>query len=433
MLTVSQVVRGTVQEDDWTRFDSYARRVKEFVYRGQIPVDPSVYFYMAQSRTSPLLPTLYRFRSSSSAPSIPDILLFLSSSLRRVEFVTSDRLQEPTIEEFLSVLTSIAPSLKHLDIDGQLSTVSLTSIAYMEHLCSLRLWRTGDYVDAILLKQLGALDRLSCLTIDLAHSLVSKADTSHLRGGFKALETLDISGDLRTITGILTEISTDRLISISMSSWDSLIFGPHHYCPRDWVPLFEIVESRWPDTLRSLVIDDRGRYPNFEDYDDYWGLLTIFKPLCSLSQLEYLEIRDILYLQPTHEDFRDLVSAWPNIKSLCIPFTYAHNSTTLLALHSVAELCPHLQYLQMSVRTENLPSFSVTPVFSHGLEILSFGNSAVGDPLLVARHLDRLFPRLQSIEARRFSNEWREVERLVHMCQDVRVHAWEQITGGERV
>jgi len=428
------VVRGTIQEDDWTRFDSYARRVKEFVYhRDRISVDPSVYFYIAQSRTSPMLPTLYRFRSSSSAPSIPDILLFLSSSLHRVEFVTGDRQQEPTIGGFLFVLTSVAPSLKHLSIDGQLSISSLTPIAHMEHLCSLRLRRTGKFVDASLLKQLGALERLSCLTIDLEHSPVSEADTSHLRAGFKALETLDISGDLETITGILTEISTGRLISISISSWESSIFGPHHYCPSDWVPLFEIIESRWPDTLHSLVIDNRAINQEIPRYADYWGFLTIFKPLCALSQLEYLEIRAIPLLQSTDEDFHDLVSAWPKIKSLFVPFTHAHNSTTLLALHSVAEFCPHLKYLQMSIRTDNLPSFSVTPVFSHNLEILSFRDSTVGDPSLVARHLDLLFPRLQSIRAEKFANEWKEVEKLVHMCQDVRFHAREQITGTERV
>lgn len=209
---------GSLQADDWARFDSYACRVKEFVYKGpDNQVDPSVYFRIVQLRATPLLPALRRFLCSSRDLLIPDIFLLHSPSLRQVEIKFDNRKQECTIGVFLSVLSSGVSCLEHLVIDGQLLASSLRSITGLIRLRSLELCRMGSAVDAQSLMQLGNMERLISLRIDLQYSGISDTDSHSLRRRLKRLERLHISGDLKSTAWVLKEISSDRLVSVSIS------------------------------------------------------------------------------------------------------------------------------------------------------------------------------------------------------------------------
>jgi hypothetical protein len=101
---------------------------------------------------------------------------------------------------------------------------------------------------------------------------------------------------------------------------------------------------------------------------------------------------------------------------------------------ALAENCPRLQEMDIAISVSDLPPFSSGVVMSHSLgKIIVHSSDRVVDTVAVARHLDRLFPRLNSVRYDTSSGEgseveasWAQVQELVFAFQDVRRNAWAQ-------
>ncbi|KAJ7105557.1 hypothetical protein C8R44DRAFT_806436, partial [Mycena epipterygia] len=124
------------------------------------------------------------------------------------------------------------------------------------------------------------------------------------------------------------------------------------------------------------------------------SIATSLNPL-DLRHLRVFDLRNSPSLSLAGVDIIALAAAWPTITSLAIPSA----NLDLPSLNILAASCSDLVYLQITLSALNVPSFTTTPVRRHALRNLHLSNSLcpAGSVHLLARHFDRLFPRLQSI------------------------------------
>ncbi|KAF8801991.1 hypothetical protein BYT27DRAFT_7341616 [Phlegmacium glaucopus] len=103
---------------------------------------------------------------------------------------------------------------------------------------------------------------------------------------------------------------------------------------------------------------------------------------------------------------------------------------SLSTLRHIAITCPKLESLQCRIEPLSLiPEYTVptTEALFHGLRTLSVGNSSPHPDskklYLIARHLDLLFPHLETINTSKEHNgrQWVVVNELVKMCQTARM------------
>jgi hypothetical protein len=111
-----------------------------------------------------------------------------------------------------------------------------------------------------------------------------------------------------------------------------------------------------------------------------------------------------------------------------IQSSQSHTTTTIAALWSLAELCPSLSHLQIGLDVMTIPPFFDDHVHSHGLIHLSVGshhttNVPSKDILKIARHIDRMFPRLEDVQVHdRYSSVlWGEVQHMMSVYKTIRM------------
>ncbi|KAJ7601549.1 hypothetical protein DFH06DRAFT_1406692, partial [Mycena polygramma] len=95
----------------------------------------------------------------------------------------------------------------------------------------------------------------------------------------------------------------------------------------------------------------------------------------------------------------------------------------------IAEMCPKLHELETSLSiSDELPPLSSIPIISHNLGTLTVHQSGrIADAVVLARYLDRLFPRLNVVRYTAWDGAnsenaagWKQVQKLIFAFQDVR-------------
>ena len=197
--------------------------------------------------------------------------------------------------------------------------------------------------------------------------------------------------------------------------------------------LLQLLPSRWSTSLKTIsVVNAFGH--------------TLQQALIAPQATLLNEAFRLLLFHPTVENLT--VKGWTpdsvedsilglaeltpsNLKSLFLPLHEADSGISWSTLRHIAITCPKLRSLQCRIKPLSLiPKYSVptTEALFHGLQTLSIGNSFPdlhsNKPHLIARHLDLLFPHLETITTFEHSAEaepWIAVNELVDMCQTARM------------
>ena len=125
---------------------------------------------------------------------------------------------------------------------------------------------------------------------------------------------------------------------------------------------------------------------------------------------------------------RRFAGSWPHLRSLDLPLEIKDSTIwpSLSTLYNFVDFCPKLKYLRIPLDISHIPLLSYRRLSAHPLKHLSIGsaNAALGmqDILLVARHLDRLFPSLKVLNhSGRNAEMWESIFAVLQAFQAVRL------------
>jgi len=411
-------------------------------------VVPSTYFRIAQLQSSVFLPSLRHLRCSLEAGSTSYIFLFLSPSLESLEFTNIAGSENKFVRPFLDALPS--PMLNRIVLrTGRLSVDALTFIAQFKQLRSLELSDAAFMNKFVLCDVIGALPSLANLTLKAissqaeAHCAYVPERLDSENGSpecFNTLETLRVTGSLRLILDLLNFIQSPGLKSIEVHlaiDWKLRVYEARRGSVQsepdyDFARSIAMVGSKWPQSLENLVI---GQYNVGNSNPPKPGNCSIFSnsmivPLMNLHEMQTFHLKDwkIGQIGSTNmdDDVRRLVISWPKLTTLILPVD--QTPISLLTLRMIAENCPELRYLQTQLDVSTIPpSDTASAALCHKLGVLSmasslrFSSTTLQSQVHVARHLDSMFPYLESIKTHfGFNTGWLEIYELVKLCQDVR-------------
>ena len=191
--------------------------------------------------------------------------------------------------------------------------------------------------------------------------------------------------------------------------------------------LLRTLYHRWTVSLKTVSVCQLGG--SFQQLSKPATLpKVIFRELLLLPAIESLEVKGWM-LDSVESDIQGVESI-PNLKSLLLPVDETNSGISLPTLRHVAETCPRLEIFQTRIEPLSLvPEYSVptTEALSHGLQVLSVGNSSPHPDskklYLIARHLYLLFPNLETINTFPEYNaeQWVDIDRWVKGFQTARI------------
>jgi len=407
------MLHGPILDADWIRFESYAHRLKILKMEGNSTevISTSTLHRLGRS-LRPIFPKLRHVCFPSSSVLSTATFLLSSTSLQHLE-VRGISQESDILVTLLYILTSDAPNLQSLSLDGQAVTqLSFQPVKQFMNLRSLSLTQMGRLIDDTVFSWIASLTQLTHLTVDLqSSSLIS------IPSGFGTLLSLNIAGSCSLILLFLTAVKSAALEDLSLHV---LTGGSTNATPAEWKFLVDATKSKWLTSLRGFTLKDNRAIGGV------LSLIDVFGALWELKGLEHFEVKQHHSTSTlTDADCRHIAESWRMLRVLHIEVPFQAQGPSIKALTDFAEYCPHLKSLSLYVNLEGVQSQpSQRPTSSHGLELLSFGNSAPGDKLMTAKCLDNLFPRLKRlggiIPNSNESRSWEQVKSFIWAFKDVR-------------
>ncbi|KAK7008068.1 hypothetical protein R3P38DRAFT_3027278 [Favolaschia claudopus] len=426
---------GAMTPHEWDKFDCYAAYVQE-IHDESFPdatnIEPSVYLQLAM-RKAPILPNLRRMKfMSASGRSPSEILLYALSPLREVEIKDNSNVlggsDTATMGEVIfSALGGSATRnswITTLVLTGQRYTILSDNIT-LDRLESLTLEDMKGTMDASVIRWIGSIPTLHSLTLMRIRVIREQdvQDRSLLlkRGSFKGLLHLRMEGFPDSHPGLvfLRLISSTILQTLTLQIESGQRSRPNPAAAE--IKDFPRIIAQWSQSLCDLELSA----PVFCDQEDFHSLFG------HLRHLRRLHLRVTAQTLEAGEFFRSL-GVLSEIETLSLNLTFADRLGMDLVVR-LAQHCPKLQFLQIPLPSTQLTLFSTTPVSGHNLKTLvvlpipkpRLNNNSLVDAVNVARHLDRLFPRLTAVryyiaEGSHESQKWKDVQELVFAFQDVR-------------
>ena len=302
------------------------------------------------------------------------------------------------------------------------------SIVHFKQLRSLELTVEVFMSDFVLWEVLGTLPSLVDLTlkaIDPASNSAHVPENSRRQSGgpeyFVALESLCVTGSFFLIQDLLDFIDSPCLKSIKIYlviNKNNYNFGIFYseYVDNFFSPSMTIVASKWSTSLKKLVINPISSGPEHR--------YAIPKCLTLLNDFHEMESFCLTgwKMENMDDDVIRMAMSWPKLRILILPLD--EKFISLSTLRMIAEKCPELRRLHIRLDASTIPPFD-TPGKSlrHNLEVLTLGslqsyNISLKCQIQLARHLDFIFPYLESIKVQ--DRNWSDIWDLVKLCQDVR-------------
>ncbi|KAJ6569204.1 hypothetical protein B0H19DRAFT_1373460 [Mycena capillaripes] len=433
-------------------FDRHAAHVKEIIYE-DIPtgyiIDPSVYLQLFL-RSSTVLPNLERFVCTTAQPSAAEIMLYMKSPLRTLQLGSIGTHMSDTKSAITTgmILSSLSTNQSHL------SSLILVNLPFHllsegippESLTSLEIRAMEGHMDHQLLRRIGSLPHLRALTTDpyyfagsdpgIMGSALFRAEQDSRGSLFMKLTHLRLEGKPNTefppITlfgSILEFIGTNELQSLILGlsyrtrlSQEGAARGSLALLianideARD--PL-HILVRRWSQSLRQLELNVDGNQT---------AVVTLLGRLSALRNLKLSGSVDGLLPSAV---FCSAFARLADLETLSFYSRWGSNRHLLFNIPFIARLaalCPKLREVDIAFSGSNLPSSSTLTV-SHNLRIIIVHISdTIANTVTVARHLDRLFPRLNTVRyenhavggGSKLKTAWAQVQELVFAFQDVR-------------
>ncbi|KAJ7624523.1 hypothetical protein FB45DRAFT_923628 [Roridomyces roridus] len=341
---------------DWVSFDKHAAWVKEITEWGtQALLQPQTWDILL-SRRQPLLVNLKKLRCRLLAPSLAPFPLGTS--------------RIPSNAENLGILPPFPPpaGLTHLCLAMNVSHTDLSRIppevdSTLEHLTVNNFvpWITRDLYRPLDHRFLPVLRSLTIHTIPPFQAPFPPFP------GLKCLRLSSVSEI--TAVQLLGALESPDLQSVLIHNSSG-----KHIC--------QIVAQRWSRTLTS--------------FDFACTTLEDLRPLAECAALQTFRLKDCRAFHI--DEFLDLASRWADIRTVSIPMA---SDISLSALTRLAHQFPLLLVGELDLTSLTpMPPIHETSVLEHNLKQLLLHSSPPqeeADVGLLARHLDRLFPRLDEI------------------------------------
>ncbi|KDQ53429.1 hypothetical protein JAAARDRAFT_210071 [Jaapia argillacea MUCL 33604] len=398
------------EEQDWSRFDYYARRIRilYFVHDGEI--DCAIYSRLSQYTTSHnLIPSLRSLTwchdcpHTSLASLTSEVSPFLSPSLQKlyirnyydaedILWIDPDPVpseEKETLLFFFHMLPRRCPSVQSLMLcDGDLRDVSFSFLSKFQNLKEVELTGHSTEVDDLsitlgVLSVLPNLEKIHDIEISTGPGVVSCTP------GFPSLSHISTrSGDPTNILSIIQCISSPSLQSFS---FQQLAKGSN----RDFLSCTSLLVSKFSTTLRRVIIHTTHGYP-VEEVG-----LPIFETLSrGLPNLRTFGLTlTVEFLnQPgwptmTDDQVERMTLAWPNMEDLTI-----QHSISLQSLKIITRAWPNLTSLTFSIL--DIPTLDLQLLCTpHTLRNLSVSKFRRSDPAAptgdIATFIHSMFPKLE--------------------------------------
>ncbi|KAG5641327.1 hypothetical protein DXG03_005484 [Asterophora parasitica] len=334
----------------------------------------------------------------------------------------------PTVLACIDALVEEAPKLLDLQVQANLAGACLSTIPRMAELRRLSLLSNGMR-DIRFFHSLSVLEHLKSLAITFEESAAvtnSLSPQVSAPRALPALTDLDVSVSPQQIAPLLSIFKDHPLerLEIRTAIRPFSLDGPR-------LPDVTPDPSLWIKALQDLPV----RFPHLKHltvgYHYYGGRrvdmtapgqFNLFEPLLELHELESIHL-DFPWLFFTDSEFQKVASSWPELSSIRFAGSIGTPTATIAALQSFAIHCPKLQGISLPFDARQLPPTTVedAPVSFSRVKTLDTQESPVESALSVARHIDRIFPNIKTIQSSRNGDLWGEVGDLIRVLKAVRM------------
>ncbi|EPQ52976.1 hypothetical protein GLOTRDRAFT_95038 [Gloeophyllum trabeum ATCC 11539] len=425
----SESSRSSTPQIDWTRFDSYANRVRTLRYSYFSGGNGNVDVYdvigdLFRARQRPLLPLLREFRwehvhsSSTLDVRLPGVLeAFTTGSLQAVSVSTSlmaeyediprisDRIlasRDIALGNWFATLPRRCPGLVNFSLGGYVPVFSLDFIREFQSLVvldlgDLHMYNTG-WVKARRLRSFAQLTQLKTFAV-IAY-IERPQDIAGAWSAFPILETLRTENTMPAVANeIVRRISSNRLKNFFYNLTED---------PLDLYDVQLLFGSlaRFSSSLTTLRIDIESI--SDPESPDGARFSEVISPLLVLPNIQELRISpfyqnpdDLPPYMAVDEDLERMARAWPALAELQLNVRVADGGVTFQSLVTLATCSPHLKSLYLySMNVPETLNLRTAPQTSHRLEVLHLRSPTYRDAEEFAGALWRLFPGLQTEKMR---------------------------------
>ncbi|KAH9952038.1 hypothetical protein B0H21DRAFT_705158 [Amylocystis lapponica] len=410
-----------ISDNEWMRFQYYARRVRCLSPHGAVRIDDSVFIELSRhTNGNSLLPSLEYLKWTAILSSQISTLSLIGPSLRRLDLrILPEALrhdEEPPDDDDLSPLLcqvfAQAPFIQELTISACGRPASYLSVTEAKHLRFLDIM--GSYTtfsDPAVVHAFSNMESLTNLRVTL-----DEAFTPSSCSGFSNLQCLEIGGPLLQIAQLLSMINSRRLLSITVVSRTKA----------------DLVQCLAPCAKFTSLRTVKCYIDRFENHiilsRRLSDLIKVFLPMRDLESLELRVLKERLAWSDA--DVLEMASAWRRLTTLVLVHSHGNDSEIppIWSLRHFARLCPNLTQLHLSIMDIQTPGplpVDAAPVSEHALESLFIdimhkrqGPVAELEAFHVAKFLDLLFPHVKWLNMRGVS-EWGTVlDQVIEMQRE---------------
>ena len=440
-----------LEPKDWSRFMTYARRVRKFTYEdlGQTPqISTASLAEISETRTSlSLLPHLREFTYSTIFSSHRRFaVLFMNDSVRRFNF-RLDNGPEP-LRPFLDNIPARMPYLTTLDLrtSHPASAVEGDFIHLLDELPRLeKVVVPPFHITSRVMETLAKAPNLGVIEFQYLQyqGIGDKRDVRNFnprvpKDGFPALWDMSLSAHLSQFIPLVVGTLAPAAKNLT-SLYIHAVSVENEASVRKYLTVvgenFPLIKSIYVEALPGPIMSTQWEVtePEFE-------VLTLdtLKPLLDCPHLTTFELMYPIPLSLTLDDLETLTSKWPTLEVIDLnrepvilgPAMGTRSNLTLRALLPFARNCPNLRKLGLYLHaTEtDLPSVSEIPRSFSKLTDLNVGLSTIGEPEAVTLFLSHICPADCNIEA---GVCWSYVETFVddasRAVMQERIQAWEEV------
>ncbi|KAG6871537.1 hypothetical protein C0995_003473 [Termitomyces sp. Mi166 len=409
------ILDGDVTEQDWERFDSYAKRIRFLVFYDFGTIHPSVFLRLIQlKKFSPLLPNV---QIINSMPGGSGLLSVLSTNLLELCIVPDNQDKVfPTVWACLKALPETSPNLQKLLVQTSLSQASLNAIPRMTNIQNLSLIDPGIH-DLSFFYSLSTLEHLESLAISgfkEPTSIVIPLTGTWTDRPFPALRKLEITSVASKIPILLRIFKHSHPLQQLELRQSSRNLSAGSDLSTSWPQVIRDISSKFYSLKSLTMIGPTSNDPSLP-------LFNVFEPLLDMHQFELVHL-DFPCLLFSNADLQKVASAWPGLTTFRMAGSQGTPNATIEALEAFAVGCPKLQGLSLPFDACQLPSTDDhLPISFSKLKTLDAQNSPIDRKLSVARHLDRIFPNLKTIQSTVHESIWSEVGELLKTFKAVRM------------
>ncbi|KAI0366774.1 hypothetical protein BV20DRAFT_1025831 [Pilatotrama ljubarskyi] len=428
--------RDSITQTEWTKFQTYADRVREVHLRKINAVHASVWIALTRlCPNGPLLPRLERLTGLTIDSLSPCYTMLFSHTLRHMDIRVDGMAEESAIRVVMQAAFPSFASLRTMSVNDLTSAIELYYAEKRTEVVpfwSARQLRTLDVVHA------------ATVTIETIRSLASMAHLHTLRlnieempnpvllenvqisGGFPSLRDLTLKGCLGDVTAFLAATRPHALAALAIEVPD--------LCRRSLDPLYAaLATSGSRSTLRAFraafacpteAADRRGRSCTLVHFPRGTKLLA---PLRAFAGLRAISLRaDNTGYHLADADLVEVADAdaWRDLVALEIEATQRadvqwygpagipagledtkRDYPTLKTVCAFAETHARLERLVLpSIDLDARPDVQSVPLLRHPLKHFGVSEMDTSVPLFeFAVALDGMFPRLELEDARGFA------------------------------